>query len=158
MACVSGTPQGVCFGHQLIAQALGGRVTRAPGWGIGAKVMNFEPGGFWPPSPLSTADLKATCRDDLRADARVLLLLLPAATAAMLQTHGAMYKYQAQLTVLLSQGLRRSCTHPTCLTARSSTCPTETRYWLQPHSCAASQIGRHVHPTATLGAIGARSP
>jgi len=31
---------GICFGHQVLAQALGGRVERASGWGVG--VRSFE--------------------------------------------------------------------------------------------------------------------
>ena len=50
---------------------------------MGHRRQGHELRARWVPTtiPPSTADLKATCRDDLRADSRVLLLLLlPAAT------------------------------------------------------------------------------
>lgn len=43
-AYAKGVPMvGICFGHQIIAQALGGRVAKASGgWQVGRKVYNFD--------------------------------------------------------------------------------------------------------------------
>lgn len=39
---------GICFGHQLLAQALGGGVERAPtGWGVGSHTMSFDENETW---------------------------------------------------------------------------------------------------------------
>ena len=39
---------GICFGHQMIAHALGGKVAKADnGWGIGIKAVNIEKPKAW---------------------------------------------------------------------------------------------------------------
>jgi GMP synthase-like glutamine amidotransferase len=67
---------GVCFGHQLLAHALGGRTTRADvGWGVGARSMTVVHPEPWMDPALSTATLLYSHQDqvtELPPDGRVL--------------------------------------------------------------------------------------
>lgn len=39
---------GICFGHQVIAHALGGRAERGPGWRVGPQVLDLEATPWFP--------------------------------------------------------------------------------------------------------------
>jgi GMP synthase-like glutamine amidotransferase len=59
---------GVCFGHQLLAHALGGRTERAAtGWGVGALAMDVIDGATWMRPQLPTATLLYSHQDQVTA-------------------------------------------------------------------------------------------
>lgn len=57
---------GMCFGHQLLASALGGRVERSPhGWGAGAKTYELVARRRWMDPPLDRVRLVASHEDQV---------------------------------------------------------------------------------------------
>ena len=59
---------GVCFGHQMMGHALGGRVSKSPrGWGIGVQTFHVHQAEPWMDPPLSTVNLFMSCQDQVEA-------------------------------------------------------------------------------------------
>lgn len=59
---------GVCFGHQMIAHALGGAVTAAEdGWGVGVHAWRLRRREPWMEPPLDAFRLLASHRDQVRS-------------------------------------------------------------------------------------------
>jgi GMP synthase-like glutamine amidotransferase len=67
---------GICFGHQLLAQALGGKVEKSPnGWGVGVQEYEIIEQLSWMHPPLERFKLIASHQDqivDVPAEARVI--------------------------------------------------------------------------------------
>jgi GMP synthase-like glutamine amidotransferase len=57
---------GICFGHQVLAQALGGEVRKADwGWGVGVHPMSFTRQEPWMQPPLETCRLQYMHQDQV---------------------------------------------------------------------------------------------
>jgi GMP synthase-like glutamine amidotransferase len=63
----SGRPfVGICFGHQVLAQALGGKVARGPqGWGVGVHDMRIVAARGWMQPPLEICRLQYMHQDQV---------------------------------------------------------------------------------------------
>lgn len=98
-AASAGRPQiGICFGHQIMAQALGGKVEKsAKGWGVGRHAYEIVAREPWMDPPLDGFALAASHQDQVVAPpsgARVLARSAHTDYAALAYAQGPAVSFQ----------------------------------------------------------------
>lgn len=89
---------GICFGHQIIADALGGSVTRSPqGWGLGVQNVYIEKKMHWMIPAVRECNVLASYQDQIET-------LPPGATVLGSNSHCRYFMYAIDNLVLGIQG------------------------------------------------------